>query len=230
VDVLAARNVRFLVNLLRADPAVWRWRFRDNIRLAREAQARGAIQKARELAPLLALISRRRPRTVVEIGTASGGTFSAWCAVADPRATIVSIDMPGGRFGGGYTDEDIPRLRSYGREGQQLSFLLADSHQESTRTSLSQMLAGAPVDFLMIDGDHSYGGVKCDFELYSPMLSANAVVAFHDILSHSVPHRSDVHVFWNEIKEAYRYLEFMDPQPDPIEGQWGGIGVLYWNK
>lgn len=37
-----------------------------------------------------------------------------------------------------------------------------------------------PVDLLFIDGDHSYEGVKKDWDLYSPMLKRNSVVIFHD--------------------------------------------------
>lgn len=36
------------------------------------------------------------------------------------------------------------------------------------------------IDFLYIDGDHSYEGVKLDFELYSTILSDNGVIIIHD--------------------------------------------------
>lgn len=36
------------------------------------------------------------------------------------------------------------------------------------------------IDFLFIDGDHSYDGVKKDFELYSKILSNNGVIVLHD--------------------------------------------------
>ena len=36
------------------------------------------------------------------------------------------------------------------------------------------------IDFLFIDGDHSYDGVKLDFELYSNLLSENGVIMIHD--------------------------------------------------
>ncbi len=36
------------------------------------------------------------------------------------------------------------------------------------------------IDFLFIDGDHSYEGVKTDFELYSKILSDNGVIVIHD--------------------------------------------------
>jgi predicted O-methyltransferase YrrM len=221
------REFLFARNLLRADPSLWRLSFWHSSKLAREAKARGAIQKIRELAPLLALVRRAGPRTVVEVGTAEGGTFYALCRAAPAHATIVSIDLPGGAFGGGYTDEDIPRLRSYGRAGQHLSFILADSQRESTRELLSETLGGRGIDFLMIDGDHTYDGVRRDFELYSALLSAGALVAFHDIVPHAPHSRCEVDRFWNEVKEGYRHLELVDPRPDPVEGPWGGIGVLY---
>lgn len=36
------------------------------------------------------------------------------------------------------------------------------------------------IDFLFIDGDHSYEGVKLDFDLYSNLLSENGVIMIHD--------------------------------------------------
>jgi hypothetical protein len=36
------------------------------------------------------------------------------------------------------------------------------------------------IDFLFIDGDHSYEGVKKDFDLYSKLLSEKGVIVLHD--------------------------------------------------
>jgi hypothetical protein len=36
------------------------------------------------------------------------------------------------------------------------------------------------IDLLWIDGDHSYEGVKTDFDLYSKILSDNGVIVIHD--------------------------------------------------
>ena len=36
------------------------------------------------------------------------------------------------------------------------------------------------IDFIFVDGDHSFDGVKKDFELYSQRLSINGLIAFHD--------------------------------------------------
>jgi predicted O-methyltransferase YrrM len=39
-----------------------------------------------------------------------------------------------------------------------------------------------PIDLLFIDGDHSYDGVKRDWELFSPYISRFGVVVFHDTI------------------------------------------------
>jgi hypothetical protein len=36
------------------------------------------------------------------------------------------------------------------------------------------------IDYLHIDGDHSYEGVKKDFELYSTIMSENGMITIHD--------------------------------------------------
>ena len=38
-----------------------------------------------------------------------------------------------------------------------------------------------PLDFLFIDGDHSYEGVKMDFDIWFPKLKSGGVIAMHDI-------------------------------------------------
>lgn len=37
-----------------------------------------------------------------------------------------------------------------------------------------------PIEFLWIDGDHTYEGAKLDFDLWSPFLVPGGIVAYHD--------------------------------------------------
>jgi hypothetical protein len=39
---------------------------------------------------------------------------------------------------------------------------------------------GGPIAFLLIDADHSYGGVKGDFEAWFPLVAPGGTVVFHD--------------------------------------------------
>jgi predicted O-methyltransferase YrrM len=185
----------------------------------------GALQKEDELSQLLDLVEETKPKTVVEIGTKLGGTLFCFCKLSDPEAMIVSIDLPGGGFGGGYDAQRADFMtKSFPLEGQRFHTIMADSHDPGTRAKLEQVLDGRDIDFLFIDGDHTYQGVKLDFEMYAPLVRSGGLVGFHDILPHAGVPISRVHELWDEIKHDYEYEEYA-VQPY----FWGGIGVL-WQK
>jgi predicted O-methyltransferase YrrM len=161
---------------------------------------------------------------VVEIGTLHGGTLWAWCRLASEEANIVSIDLPGGAFGGGYGNEASDRLRSYARKSQQIHLMRADSHDLETLSLLQGILGGRSIDLLFIDADHTYNGVRRDFEMFSPMVSSSGVIAFHDVLPHDDP-TCEVDRFWAEVSSVHEHVAFLEVRPDS-ERQWGGIGVL----
>jgi cephalosporin hydroxylase len=190
-------------------------------------------QKEAEIVGLLRLLEQSPPRRIVEIGTATGGTLFMLTQVAAPDATIVSVDLPGGRLGGAsssvrnrYPHWRTRLYRGFGREEQKVYVVRADSHDATTVQNVRRRLPEGRVDFLFIDGDHSYEGVRRDFELYSPLAAAGALVAFHDIVP-SVPDGhgdpGDVPVFWGEIKNSKTVEAEYVEDPD-----WGscGIGVI----
>ncbi len=196
-------------------------------KLAKIAIKKGAFQKIKELSPLISLLKKRKLNIVVEIGTAKGGTFYAWCKIAQPEAVIVSVDLPCGPFGGGYALNDIKKFRKYKRKKQKLFFIRKDSHKQDTKKELIKLLKRTEIDLLIIDGDHKYSGVKKDWKLYSPLVKKNGLVVFHDILFHPKVPKCKVDKLWNEIKVNYKHLEFTDKDDDRGWGRWGGIGVIY---
>jgi predicted O-methyltransferase YrrM len=184
---------------------------------------REAMQKSSEFAPFVSLVARLRPRRVLEIGTARGGTLWAWCQVAADDATIVSLDLPGGPFAGGHYDTD--KFHTYVRPAQRLTLIRDDSHSSDVRGEVAAAFDG-PVDFLFIDGDHTYEGARMDFEMYAPLVRPGGIVAFHDIIEHRPETGCEAHRFWHEVKGDYQHIEFVDPSDDRGWGPWGGIGVL----
>ncbi len=199
-------------------------------KLAEYAVFRGACQKMDELSRLIAQLRRRKLRVVVEIGTAKGGTFWLWCQLATRDAIIVSIDLPGGEFGGGYSTKDMRRFRGYGIAEQSLHFIRRDSHKEDTKALLCRKLGGRSIDFLMIDGDHRYRGVKRDFQLYAPLVRENGLIALHDILPHPKVPQCKVDRFWREIRDRFPYREFIEEDDDRGWGPWGGIGLIHYRQ
>ena len=195
------------------------------LKLAIEAMNRGAMQKLYEVHKLIEFLKGRPMKNVVEIGTAAGGTFYVLCQVAPNDAQIISIDLPGGPFGGGYEIDDLRLFKRYGKLGQTLFFMREDSQTEDTKKMLMKHLDNKEIDVLFIDGDHSYEGVKKDFELYEPLVAKGGVIIFHDICKHATAPECQVDKFWNEIKDKYESKELIDPN----ETDWGGIGILIKN-
>jgi hypothetical protein len=94
----------------------------DALDLAFSFQALGLSikphQVREEIVKLLELVAGLRPRVVLEIGTARGGTLFLFTRAADPEAKLISIDLPGGPFGGGYPRWKVPLYKSSPRGGK----------------------------------------------------------------------------------------------------------------
>jgi predicted O-methyltransferase YrrM len=175
-----------------------------------------------EIEPLLTLLYQKKPKVVVEIGTKFGGTLAMWCAVAHPEATIVSIDLPGGIHGGGYAYWRTFIYRRFAQPKQTIYLLRRDSHLAGTLEDLKRLLPSGGIDFLFCDGDHTYEGVKKDYEMYSPLVRPDGLIAFHDICAHSSDQNCGVDKFWQEIRVKHKSREYIE---NPNQEMYG-IGIL----
>jgi predicted O-methyltransferase YrrM len=175
-----------------------------------------------EIAQLCRIVQESDPKKIVEIGSASGGTLFLFANVASPEK-IISVDLPSGSFGGGYPFWKIPLFKSLAKR-KIIELVRADSHKEKTLGKIRVLLKDKEVDFLFIDGDHTYQGVKQDFQMYSPIVKKGGIVAIHDIVKHDPTSGCEVNKFWNEIKPSFKHLEIIENQNQ----KWAGIGVLYF--
>jgi predicted O-methyltransferase YrrM len=180
------------------------------------------MQVRSEVERFLTLLEEDPPQVVLEIGTARGGTLFLLSHVAADDATLISIDLPGGSFGGGYPAPWTRFLAGFARGSQSVELIRADSHADETLARVKELLGGRAIDLLIVDGDHSAGGVRRDFEMYSPLVRGGGRIAFHDI----VPGREDlgggVPDFWQELKATRPVREIVE---DWSQGAYG-IGVI----
>lgn len=198
-------------------------RVRKAVRVALEL---GVMQKADELVGLCGDVAELTPEVMVEIGSAGGGTLSCWCEMADPHALVISVDLPGGPFSGGVDSLALEELfRGFPRGRQRLELVRGDSHSQEVFDRVVAALGGKPVDFLFIDGDHTYDGVKADWEMYSPLVRPGGLVALHDIAVHPVELGCDVDVFWKELTDALPDGSWWEHR-EPSSPDWAGIGVV----
>ena len=180
-----------------------------------------AEQDPLEIREMARMVAERKPKVIVEIGTYKGGTLFIWTRTNPQADLVVSIDLPGGDYGGGYdhSREKLYRLFAKGRPHTRMEFIRGNSHLPGTAQDLKKILKGRTIDFLYIDADHTYEGVKTDFDLYSPLVSKGGLIGFHDIRNMKANHQ--VRDFWTEIKHQFEHREILGPETKT------GNGVLF---
>lgn len=172
-----------------------------------------AMQKVNELAEFIDYVRKLRPlRNILEIGGMYGGTMVVWNKIARRPRKLICVDkfVLEGRL------EHATKVK--------FNFVNLDSHTHEAVIAVEDILKGQKLDLLFIDGDHSYQGVKQDFELFSRLVRPKGIIAIHDV---SVPHwntlEHNVIPFWDEIRSEYEHFVVYDAES---QADWGGIGVI----
>jgi predicted O-methyltransferase YrrM len=182
------------------------------------------LQREEEIVSLLQRVRDLRPSTVCEIGAAGGGTAFLFGRVARSDATIVSVDLN--------LTIGLKRAMSiWSQVGQRAVGVTGDSHDRKTFEIVHNLL-GDSLDFLFIDGDHTYAGVRQDFYTFSKLVRKGGLIALHDIVPdygsrHGRPTKAwsgGVPDLWQELKQKYGGEEFVDS----YDQNGYGIGTIVW--
>lgn len=129
---------------------------------------------------LYAMTRAIKPNIVVEIGSARG---KSTCTLAlacreNGMGKVFAIDphTPNDWTDVGITGDSYDFLK-----GRLEHYRLQEWCEIIRSTSLGASQNWTkPIDMLFIDGDHTYEGVKSDFESFKPWLGENSIVMFHD--------------------------------------------------
>jgi predicted O-methyltransferase YrrM len=138
-------------------------------------------------------------RRYLEIGSRNGDSFFAVMANLRPGAFGMSIDLP-------ETAETMARMAATTMEVVNLGMTTRLYYGSSRDASaIAAAKVSAPFDLVLIDGDHTYGGVISDWTDYQAF---GKVVAVHDIdapagwKSSGLP--NEVGRFWHDLKAILR--------------------------
>jgi predicted O-methyltransferase YrrM len=181
-----------------------------------------------EILALVRLLQQARPRVVGEIGTFRCGNLFLLRHAVTSIETLIGIDRVLRQ------KELLHRLNT---SHSRCHLVEGQSRARSTISSVSEGLGGGKFDFLFIDGDHTYEGVKADFLKFREFVREGGLIAFHDIVPDlttrmkskkrlSKCYAGGVPIFWSEIKSRYVSQEFVaDKEQDGF-----GIGVITYSS
>ncbi len=128
---------------------------------------------------LYGLVRAMKPTVCVEIGSARGKSscYIAWALHENGAGRLWAIDphQP-------TAWNDQGSVNTYPILVRHLRKLGLERHVSIERKTSQEAVRGwgRPIDLLFIDGDHSYEGVRRDWELFSPFVAPHGVVVFHD--------------------------------------------------
>lgn len=141
-----------------------------------------------ELVLFEALLFYSEAKTCVEIGVAYGDATSCLCRAAKKNnGKVFGFDV-WDRHGlkrqfkqFGSMEATVLRLKNEGYDNFVLTKVNTKSERPRFEAELDKLCPNG-IDFVFIDGDHSYPGVKNDFEIVYPRLTTAGMIAFHDTL------------------------------------------------
>jgi len=154
----------------------------EDFRLQREMQRTEFMSGLGNSSYLLyGLVRSMKPAVCVEIGSARGRSacFIGRALKENGSGRLFAIDPHvSTNWNDNASVETLPILESNLRK-----FQLESQVQIVRKTSIEAANDwNSPIDMIFIDGDHSYEGVKQDWELFVPHVKEFGVVVFHDTI------------------------------------------------
>jgi len=178
-----------------------------------------ASQDKDELRVLLPLVAEKQPKIIVEIGTWRGYSAELWYKAFNPDL-LVTIESDQASLN--FVTKRIKDGEFAYMTPSPIIGISGNSNSTKTLANVLSVLKGRLIDFLFIDGDHTYDAVKKDFKLYSPFVKRYGIIAFHDAMIKN-NEGVEVHKFWDEIAASHN-----PTQTKLITSIYGtGTGVLF---
>lgn len=166
-------------------------------------------QYPNQFSKYLTFLSNYDIKSYIEIGCRWGGTFiltTEYLKKFNEIRESTAIDII----------DPSQNLNNYCNDNNFTNYLKLNSQSQE----FSNFIKNKKFDLCLIDGDHSYEGVKNDYNMCKGHCK---IFAFHDIVSDACP---GVVKFWNELKttEKGEFYEFTD-QYEEVKGTFLGLGV-----
>ena len=182
-------------------------------------------QNPGEFQELLSRVRALAPSRVLEIGSMFGGTLWHWMEIAPRGAQFTVVDMlvsqSDPRYVAQKTGHDVVWAEWARVLGHHLTVIADDSTRPDVVSRVKRLCG--QVDFLFIDGGHSFECVLADVTNYRPLVRVGGIMALHDIDLKG----SGVPDVWRQLTDSHErdvapvFEEFVQVPGDR------GIGIVY---
>ena len=189
----------------------------------KEISGQKVMQIKEEISLLASFFCGLAPKHIMEIGSNSGISFYLFCSLLrDKSGKQIMLDLVDkDKIGYGLDHEGLKKRNEWILQLVPDAYLLnQDSHDFQAIKDVKEILGEDKLDFLFLDGDHTFSGVKQDYFTYKKFVRSGGAIIFHDV-NYTEIHKSlncRVDLLWKEIEGEK--IEFN------TKDVWGGIGVL----
>lgn len=180
----------------------------------------GIQQNREELNIFIDVLLKSDTKKCLEIGLGFfGSTHFLWRHIYDKVITI---------------EKNFERIREFGRNTKKFygdwilndgrsQFFVGYSNDEKIIADVYSKVED--LDFLFIDGNHSYESVLCDFLLYYPLVKKGGIIGFHDTAL------SEDNIGVPQLIAEIKTGKYTNGQRinviDIVENKWSGISYFY---
>lgn len=170
-----------------------------------------------ERAALEGLLSQLRPQLAIETGTAQGGSLR--------RISVHATEV--------HAFDIVPEVKELEKEISNATVHIGDSSVTLPEVLSDFAAAGRHVDFALIDGDHTYDGVRRDIEaVLASDACTQTVIVFHDTANDEVRAGIESIDLPRHPKVALCVLDYVPgflvvkEHPQYSHAAWNGLGLV----
>lgn len=134
------------------------------------------------------IIFKTRPRFIIELGVAWGGSLLFYSTLMDVLGgeRIIGVDI--------YIPDDLKkRLSTYGKLSERLTLINGSSIEEGTLSRIKSIVGDCREVMILLDSYHTHDHVLKELQLYSPLIGKGFYLICGDTIVEDIPeqkHRS----------------------------------------
>jgi cephalosporin hydroxylase len=140
------------------------------------------LQLPQDMFALQEIIFQTRPKFIVEVGVAWGGSLLFYSTLMEVLGgeRIIGIDI--------YVPDDLrERIASYGRLSERITWINGSSVEDSTLAQLRSIVGDSQEVLVVLDSFHTHEHVLKELRLYAPLVGPGYYLACFDTYVDDIP-------------------------------------------